>query len=78
MPLECTHEQNDFNKIGFCNEATFNVEGGGSKHTKLQDYGEHRIPVSCFKSRGCQQNCMFGALCMFQVLLAPIFSQIQP
>ena len=32
--------------------------------------------MSCLKSHGCQPNCMFGTLCMFRVLLAPIFSQI--
>ena len=30
--------------------------------------------MPCLKSHGCQPNCMFGALCMFRLLLAPFFT----
>ena len=30
--------------------------------------------MPCLKSHGCQPNCIFGALCMFRLLLAPFFT----
>ena len=76
-------EQNDLdylNKIGFCDEATFNVGGVVNRHN-CRIWGTENPHVLFEKPRVSAKLhvwCFVHVLCMFRVLLVPIFSQIQP